>query len=467
VADDPRVSSPCRSLERGELRAVLAAERFATSPAGVEGFGLGVEALPVRWRGASAEPAEFGGEGGTHAAVALAAPRSGVAFEPAGRRLGRRRPAGPALGFGLGGLLCAHGGGSTPREAAAALDVALAAAERALAPRGIELVRLGHSPWHAPEELVLRGEPARELERLLDLLLARDGTLGRAVLRSPGTRVRIGLGGTVHRPLRWRAAQLLAPLATAVFASSPLRNLAHDGFKSQRARARGAADPGRTGWPQLLPGARDGIEGYLEFALAARLAGVSHAAGWHPPPRPISFATWMQHGVEGRFPDTDDWRAHLDTLEPEVDAAGCVEFAGLDALPAPFHHVPLVFAAALLTDAEASAAVVARLEPSAGALRERWAQAARSGLLEPELRADAAWAFACAARALVRLPEAWFSGEQKRAFLAYGRRFALRGLTPADELLDLFLECGRFGRAELALLAERWRLAVGEEHRAA
>jgi len=463
------VSSPYRSLERGELRGVLTGERFATPPAGVEGFGLGLEALLVRWRGGAPEPAEIGGPDGALACVARAASKAGVGFEPAGSVLGRRHPGGAGgLAFGLGSMLCAHGGGATPREAAAALERALGVAEQALAPRGIELLPLGHSPWHTPEELDLRGKPPGEPEHSLDEIFSAGGGLGRGVLRSPGTRVRIGFGGTVARPLRWRAAELLAPLATAVFASSPLRGLAHDGFKSERARARSASDPSRTGWAPPAPGAGgDAVEAYLEFALDARLVGVNHGGAWIPPARPISFATWMQHGVEGRYPDLDDWRAHLDTLEPEVNPAGAVELAGQDALPAPLHHVPPDFFTALLTEREALQAVLQRLAPSADALRQRWASAARAGLLDPDLRADAVWAFGRAAEALLRLPEEWFSAPQRRAFLAFGRRFTLRGLTPADEILDLFLQRGCLGRAELGRLGERWRGAAGVAARAA
>jgi len=455
------MSSNYRTVGRDELRAVLQDENFATPAAGNESFELGVELFPICWMGGAPCPAPAEGEHGVRAIVARAAAEQGVALGPVGE------PAGPGGGLqlGFGGQLGALATGLTPGAAAAALDRLLAPVERTLAEQGIELVALGHSPWHAPAQLDVRGPHAVEPWRSLDDIYGEAGALGGAMLRSAGTRVRVGFGGTVMRPLRWRAAELAAPLATAMFASSPLLAGGHDGFKSQRARARAVAGPTRTGWPaaSATPGdvAGDPVEGYLDFALAARIAGVDQGDGaWIAPTRPLSFEQWMEHGVEGRYPDLDDWRRHLDTLEPEVVPAAGIEFRGIDSLPAPFRSVPLVLLAALLTEPGAAQAVVARLGPGAQRLSERWAVGARAGLLEPDLAADAAWAFGLAAEAILRLPEGWFPRPLLAAFVSYGRRFAQRGLTPADEVLDLFLERGCLGGTELGELEQRWSRAT-------
>ena len=47
------------------------------------------------------------------------------------------------------------------------------------------------------------------------------------------------------------------------------------------------------------------------------------------------------------------------------------------------------------------------------------------------------------------------------AFVTFGRRYAQRGLTPADEVLDQFLEHGRFGREQWLQLDGRLRRAAG------
>jgi glutamate--cysteine ligase len=294
--------------------------------------------------------------------------------------------------------------------------------------------------------------------------------------------VRVGFGGAVQRTVRWRAAELVAPVATGLFACSPLGwdgdfgNLGgHHGFKSQRARARQSSDATRMGFARPMSDGTGGdpVEEWVELGLEARMAGVHEGRSWIRPRHPFSFADWMEHGVEGRYPDLDDWRGHVASLDTEVFPDAAIELRCADALPGPFQSVPLTFFTALLCDAGAAHAVIDRLDhgqhggDGPGSLRATWAKAGRAGLADHDLAEQARWLFGLAAEALLRLPESWFSREQLGAFVAYGRRYAHRGLTPADEVLDLFLERGSLGRRELELLEGRWRAVTGRAQGAA
>jgi glutamate--cysteine ligase len=282
-------------------------------------------------------------------------------------------------------------------------------------------------------------------------------------LLSAATRAHLSFYGPLFQPLRWRAAQLLSPLFTAVFASSPLQDGGHEGTKSVRARARRIAEPTRTGFPAgyVQDPTGDPVEAYLDFGLGARVLGIPDGETWTPQPPGLTFARWMEEGVGGTYPDQQDWRVHLSTLLPEVVPNGGLELESADALPRAFWSVPLTLWTALLCDTQVVTEVIDTLEPTAERLDQRWDTASRGGLLDPELREQANWLFGRAADALLRLPETWLSEEMLGAFIAFGRRYAQRGFAPADEVLDLFLEHGRFGREEWVRLDTRLRRAAG------
>jgi glutamate--cysteine ligase len=456
--------SQYRTLDRTALCEVVADELFAASD---EGFGLGLELLPVRWRGEAAEPVSLLGAGGLAEHVTAFAEANDVgvadAREGADARAGTVEGEPPSLRFGAGGqVICDVAGAETPRVAFERCAAVLDELRVYLAQEGVELISVGSNPWHDTERVGLQDQRAGV--RCLDEVLASLGEMGTRALRlTAGASVRVPFGSPVLQPLRWRAAQLLAPAATAIFASSPLCDGAHHGFKSVRGNTWRLAEPTRTGFPRPFRAdpTGDPVEQYLDYALAARVVFIKGPSHWVPQTRPLTFWYWAEYGVEGVYPDLDDWRDHLATLRPEVRPLGCYELRSADAQGRAFWSVPMTFWSALLCDDEALSAVIARLLPSAEASLERWELAARTGLLDPDLAAEARWLFGVAADALLRLPQGWISTEMLAAFVTFGRRYAQRGLTPADELLDLFLERGGLGRSAWSELEDRRRRVAG------
>jgi glutamate--cysteine ligase len=201
------------------------------------------------------------------------------------------------------------------------------------------------------------------------------------------------------------------------------------------------------------------VDQYLDYAMAARVIGIGDP--WIPQTRPLTFWDWSEHGVEGRFPDLEDWRSHLSTLMPEVRPREGIELHSVDSQVRAFWSVPLTLCSALLCDDAALSRVVEGLEPFAGASTERWEAASRTGLLDPELGEQASWLFSLAADSLLRLRSGWVSTEMTAAFVTFGRRFAGRRLTPADQILDLFLDRGGLSREDWLGIERRWNRVVG------
>ena len=457
--------SPYRTLDRTALCEVVARELFGS---GDEGFGLGLELIAVRWRGELAEPVALLGEGGLAEPVIAWAQDNEVRVADA-REAVNAGGAQHGLRFGPGGqVIFEVEGGETPRVAFEQCATVLDRLRAHLADGGVELLPIGSNPWHGPEQVGL--QDGRAAARCLDAVLESVGELGTRALRlTAGANVRVPYGNPVMQPLRWRAAQLLAPTATAIFAASPLRDGAHDGFKSVRGQAWRLAEPTRTGFPRPFRGdpTGDPIEQYLDYALAARVVFIKQPDRWVPQTRPLTFWYWAEYGVEGIYPDLDDWRDHLATLRPEVRPSGTFELRSADAQGRAFWSVPMTFWAALLCDADALSTVVERLQPMAESSPERWELAARVGLADPDLAAQASWLFGVAADALLRLPSGWISTEMLAAFVTFGRRYAQRGLTPADEMLDLFLDRGGLGRSAWQELEDRQRRVAGTPRQAA
>ncbi|HVS10582.1 MAG TPA: glutamate-cysteine ligase family protein [Planctomycetota bacterium] len=444
--------SPYRQLDREALREDLARTAFALDESRGDACSLALEVIAVRRRPRGLPPERVSlfprpGEGaGLYELLERFARQHDLrlrglravdledALEP--------EPGGLALGHG-GQVLCASRLRETPAAAFAECSGALDLLREHLALHKIELISVGLDPWTPPGGVELQ-DPSASARCLEAALEGPDATAERLLRSAAGAPVRIAFGGPNKAALRWRAAQLAAPVAAACFAHAPLEAGQHLGFKSVRGVLRRLADPSLAAVPPGFEAdpSGDPVDLYLELALCARVRWVRYANRWVPQRAPVSFEQWMEHGLGGAWPDLDDWRHHVKGLAAEVRPCGALEIGGADAQPRAFASVPLVFWSALLCDDVALSGSLDRLEPRANALHERWGAAARGGLLDPDLAGDARELFALAAGALLRLPPGWISREMATAFVAFAQRFALRGRTPADELLEDFLERG-------------------------
>ncbi len=241
---------------------------------------------------------------------------------------------------------------------------------------------------------------------------------------------------------RWMVANLLAPLATATFATSPSPD---HRIRSARSLAWQHLDATRTGFPARLL-ADDGtlVEQVSDAALDADVLLMATAvdasgrvtraesgrAGW-------TFGAWMQHGhPEHGWPTADDLRYHLTTLFHEVRARGPVEIRSIDALPHRWRAVPVVLYAGALFDPAARSRILEVLEPHRADLPDLLRQAATTGVSDPSVCALAveAWSFALGgARRLPGVEAAHVATTE-----AFVDRFTVRGRCPADELAEAF-----------------------------
>lgn len=379
-------------LARGELARLTADVRerlFRLTPHDrPRRLGVEVELLPsVAATGRPLPVASDSGPSGTMLLRAVAAAYGWKDVASAGGVPGWQLPDGAMVSFEPGGQIELSSAAATSLTGLRAnLDSALGAIEEEAARMGVLLRTDGVDAVNGLDAVPLQLRSERYLA--MDAYLATIGSAGARMMRQTAAlQVNVDMGDTPHEAARrWRVLNAAAPLLTAIFANSPRYAGAESGCRSYRAWCWRELDAARTGTPVPPPGTAPGADGgeldrvvaaYRDFALDAPWIFRRDRTGYHP------FARWLADGEVGDA----EWHTHLTTLFPEVRPRGYLEVRAIDALPARWRMVPLVLLVGLVEDPAALAAADAFLPPPTG---DRLRRAARLGLGDPELAAEAA-----------------------------------------------------------------------------
>jgi len=321
-----------------------------------------------------------------------------------------------------------------PTVAAAVDDVndVVGLLQGALAEHGVTLAAAGVDRWHPLETVPQQLEAGRYVA--MDHHYRRIGPWGAVMMRhTTSLQLNLDLGPDGVWQERWLLANLVSPLVTATFASSPAEGLA-----SLRARAWQELDPSRTGFPRLLVtgnGADPGRQ-WSQAALDAQVMLVRRSDGGVVPFEPaMSFATWVSEGhpVHGR-PTADDLDYHLTTLFFEVRPRGFLELRAADALPGRMRGAAVALVTAVLYDDRARAEALTTLSPIRPRLHELWRRASSAGLRDPELAGLAREVWASAAAGIGRLPAGFVGATIQREAHAFLERYTFASRAPGDEI---------------------------------
>lgn len=217
---------------------------------------------------------------------------------------------------------------------------------------------------------------------------------------------------------RWRLAHAMGPVLVAAFANSPAQAGRPSGRRSTRQRIWNSLDRARTG---PVSTDNDPAQDWARYALDAGVMFIRD--GWVANPG-LTLREWIATGR----PTREDLVHHLSTLFPPVRPQGWLELRMIDALPMPYWPVPMAVVAALFDDPLACDLATEAVQQ----VRDRWYEAARDALTDPQLARAAARCFEAATAALVR------KGAFELATLVdgYAERFVSRGRCPADDRLS-------------------------------
>jgi glutamate--cysteine ligase len=239
---------------------------------------------------------------------------------------------------------------------------------------------------------------------------------------------------------RLRTAAGVAPLVTAMFANSPLRDGTRTGLQSTRSMVWTEVDPDRCGLQPFFFESPFAFEKYVDWALQVPMFFVKRDGRYHA--HHVTFAAFLEHGFVA--PDGTrhealwkDWVLHLSTLFPEVRLKPYIEFRSADAVPSRFVCALPALLKGILYDDDAVDAAWELVD--ALPFEERvqlWHEAAKHGLRSDRIRAKATRLCTLARDALERLDIRDSKGRTEARFLDPVDDLLAHGRSPADDLID-------------------------------
>ena len=214
----------------------------------------------------------------------------------------------------------------TCAEAARHLEQVKAVGDRL----GLGFLGLGMWPDKARTDLPIM--PKGRYRIMLDHM-PRVGTLGLdMMLRTCTIQVNLDYASELDMVKKFRVGLALQPVATALFANSPLTEGKPNGYKSFRSHIWEDTDPHRTGMLPFVFEDGFGYERYCDYALDVPMYFVFRK-GAYIDCAGESFRAFLDGRLPqlpGERPTVSDWTDHLSTAFPEVRLKSFLEMRGAD-----------------------------------------------------------------------------------------------------------------------------------------
>ena len=214
----------------------------------------------------------------------------------------------------------------TCREVNAHLDQCKEVAEEL----GVSFLGLGFRPVDRREDVPWMPKGRYKIMRAY---MPTVGTLGLdMMLRTCTIQANLDFGSEADMVKKFRVAQALQPVATALFANSPFTEGKPNGFLSYRAQVWTDTDNARSG---ILPFVMEdgfGFERYVDYALDVPMYFVMRD-GKYIDASGQSFRDFLNGklpALPGEIPTVSDWEDHLTTLFPDVRIKRYMEVRGAD-----------------------------------------------------------------------------------------------------------------------------------------
>jgi glutamate--cysteine ligase len=310
--------------------------------------------------------------------------------------------------------------------------------------QGCAVTALGVDPWHdvdtVPQQLP-GGRYRAQAE-----FYEKKSRFGRIMMRnSTSLQINLDFGDSTQVATeRWNVTNLVSPLITCTFSTSPGCIRGESGrFASRRAHVWHKLDPTRTGFSRGFLAGNDNEPAlcYADQVLDSdvmlfRRAGVPQGMATGGPG--FTFRNWIESGhPEFGVATKDDLDYHLTTVFPEVRARGFMELRAADGLPADLAGPFVVFLTGLVYDPTARREALELLAPHRPELDLLWERAAKEGLGDQELCALCRWTWTLALEGARRLPVDFFRAEDLAAAENFLDRFVLDCRSTSDELGEL------------------------------
>lgn len=310
---------------------------------------------------------------------------------------------------------------------------------KAFGARGVALAFSGLDLWHDVADVPMQLDAPRY--HCMQSYFKKRGVGGRTMMRHTcSMQVNLDLGPPGVAEERWLLSNLVSPLVTATFASSPVREQDGEWAVSGRARAWQIIDETRAGFPgAILDGSSDDpVEQWTQAALSADVMILWKPDGSSTCGVPgFSFRDWIEKGHdEYGYPTLADFEYHLTTLFFEVRLRGFLEMRAPEAVKPRWRTAPSVLLAGLLYDDRARNAALEHLSGKRSQLQQLWERAAGAGLRDAELAELCNHVWPLALEGARRLPEGFFRAEHLDGAARFLDCYTLKGRAPVNELFE-------------------------------
>jgi glutamate--cysteine ligase len=305
------------------------------------------------------------------------------------------------------------------------------------APLGLGFAGMGFHPLATREQMPWMPKSRYAVMRRY---MPTRGSLGLdMMLRTSTVQVNLDFGDEADMVEKLRVSLALQPLATALFASSPLREGKPSGYLSLRGHVWSDTDPDRTGIPAVVFEDGFGFERFAEYVLDVPMYFVAREGKLHD-----ATGASMRAFMEGKLDTLTGERAtmgdiadHVTTVFTEVRLKRFLEMRGSDAGSAAMLLAKPAFWVGLLYDDAA--------QKAAAALIRGWTHAQllqlRADAPRLALRAEIAGrSLRDVARDALAISEAGLKarGLGEEAYLAPLQEIVASGMTQAERILQLY-----------------------------
>lgn len=309
---------------------------------------------------------------------------------------------------------------------------------------GVGFLGLGFSPKWTREETPVMPKGRYGIMRRY---MPTKGNLGLdMMLRSCTVQVNLDYASESDMIKKFRTSLALQPIATALFANSPFTEGKPNGQLSFRSHIWRDTDPDRTGMLPFVFEDGFGFERYVDYALDVPMYFV-YRNGTYIDASGQSFRDFMDGrlpALPGEKPNLTDWDNHLTTLFPEVRMKRFLEMRGADGGPWRRLCALPAFWVGLLYDQGALDAAWDLVKDWTAAQR----QALRDDVVGQALQAQvpdgrsvqefSSQILDIAGSGLKARKSLDSFGEDETHFLNILRNVVESGVTPAEEMLNLY-----------------------------
>ncbi|NNU14957.1 glutamate--cysteine ligase [Parvularcula sp. ZS-1/3] len=218
----------------------------------------------------------------------------------------------------------------TVQETCSEVTKHLREVEAVAGPLDVGFIGLGAAPFWTRDDMPKVPKPRYTIMRKY---MPTRGDLGLDMMHRTATvQVNLDFSSEADMVKKFRTSLALQPIATALFANSPLTEGKPNGFRSWRAHIWTDTDPDRTGMLNFVFDDDFGFERYREYMLDVPMYFVWRD-GEYFDATGCSFRDFLKGecpAAPGQLPNIEDWKDHLSTAFPEVRLKTFLEMRGAD-----------------------------------------------------------------------------------------------------------------------------------------